>query len=121
MVFYLSTCKLFQTQKFTHPKITIFTFGSKIVLNEFLSKSFLLMKKLMPYLKSGSSNLLTCKVSSKKKKTLNLGPKTHYLDIFRLQFNKNYFKIFDQHHLWAGMLKTYCHICNQRPIIFVKK
>ena len=32
-------------------------------------------KKLMLYLKSTFPNLLTCKVSSKKKKTLNLGPK----------------------------------------------
>ena len=33
----------------------------------------------------------------KNKKNLNLGPKIHYLDIFGLQFNKNYYQIFNQH------------------------
>ena len=39
------------------------------------------------------SNLLTCKVSSKNKKCLNLGPKIPYLGVFGLQFNKNKFLI----------------------------
>ena len=94
----------------------------------------------MSYLKLTSSNLLTCKVSSKNEKTLNLGLKIPYLDIFELQFNKNYYQIVNQHSqicetikfrskgkkinlgpkmlcldLWAGKLKNYCHICNQRP------
>ena len=51
----------------------------------------------MSNLKSASSNLLTCKVSSKNKKILNLGPKIPYLGIFGLQFNKNYYQIFNQH------------------------
>ena len=42
----------------------------------------------MSYLKSVSSNLLTCKVSSKNKKTLNLGPKILLLGIFELEFKK---------------------------------
>ena len=50
----------------------------------------------MLYLKSASSNLFTCKVSSKNKKTLNLGPKIPYLGIFVLQFNKSYYEIFNQ-------------------------
>ena len=33
----------------------------------------------------------------KNKKNLNLGPKIHYLGIFGLQFNKNYYQIFNQH------------------------
>ena len=88
----------------------------------------------MSYLKSASLNFLRCKVSCKNKKTLNLGPK---------QFNKNYYKIFNQlpqiwkHKvssktkktflgpkmlclgLWTGMMKNYCHICNQRPSIYL--
>ena len=48
-------------------------------------------------MKSASSNLLTCKVSSKNKKKINLGPKIPYLGIFGLQFNKNYYQIFNQH------------------------
>ena len=51
----------------------------------------------MTNLKSASSNLLTCKVSSKNKKILNLGPKIPYLGIFGLQFNKNYYQTFNQH------------------------
>ena len=51
----------------------------------------------MSYLKLASSNLLTCNVSSKNKKTLNLGPKIPYLGIFGLQFNKNYYQIFNQY------------------------
>ena len=48
-------------------------------------------------LKSASSNLLACEVSSKKKKYLNLGPKIPYLGIFGLQVNKKYYQIFNQH------------------------
>ena len=33
----------------------------------------------------------------KNKKNLNLGAKIHYLGIFGLQFNKNYYQIFNQH------------------------
>ena len=33
----------------------------------------------------------------KKKKKLNLGPKIPYLGTFGLQFNKNYYQIFNQH------------------------
>ena len=51
----------------------------------------------MSYLKSASSNLLTCNVSSKNKKTLNLGLKIPYLGIFGLQFNKNYYQTFNQY------------------------
>ena len=92
--------------------------------------------------------MLICNVSSKNKKTLNLGPKIPYLGIFRLQFNKNYNQIFNQcspinetikfqskqkkkHKLrtknallglWAGMFKSYCHACNQRlPICLIVK
>ena len=54
-------------------------------------------KKLMSDLKSASSNLLTCKVSSKNNRFLNLGPKIPYLGIFGMQFNKNYYQIFNQH------------------------
>ena len=50
----------------------------------------------MSYLKSVSSNLLTCKVPSKNKKTLNLGPTIPYLGIFGLRFDKKLL-IFNQH------------------------
>ena len=53
------------------PKIKIFKFKSEIVL--------------------------IAKVPSKNKKTLSLGPKIPYLGIFGLQFNKNYYQIFNQH------------------------
>ena len=55
-------------------------------------------KKLMTYLKLASSNFLTCKLSSKNRKTLNLGPKTPYLGIVGLQPNKNYYQIVNLHH-----------------------
>ena len=66
-----------------------------------------------------------------------------YLDISEIQFNKNYYQVFYPHPricetikfhpkrkkktwdqkcsiwvflgIWTGMLKNYCHICNQRP------
>ena len=68
----------------------------------------------MPYWNSTFSNLLTCKISSKNKKTLNLGPK------FLFQH-----ETFNYHppicetikFLWVGMLKIYSHICNQHPSI----
>ena len=87
----------------------------------------------------------------KQKKTSNLGPKIPYLGIFVLQFNKSYYKAFNQNAriceiiefhpkqkkinlrlkilylgIWAGLLKKYFHIWNQRPpvclisIFFVK-
>ena len=73
-----------------------------------------------------------------------MGPKIPYLVTFRFQFNKNYSKIFNQHPgicenikfypkqkkiflipkmlylgLWAGMLKNYCHIWNERAPIYL--
>ena len=42
----------------------------------------------MLHLKSASSNLVTCKVSSKNKKPLNLGAKIPYLGISARQSNK---------------------------------
>ena len=93
----------------------------------------------MSNLKSASSNLLTYNDSSKNKKNLNLGPKLPYSGIFGLQFNKNYYQIFNEHtqfcetikfhpkqkkkknleqkcSIWVfGMLKKYNHISNKRP------
>ena len=51
----------------------------------------------MLHLKSASSNLVTCKVSSKNKKPLNLGAKIPYLGISGLQSNKKIYQIFNQH------------------------
>ena len=51
----------------------------------------------MLYLKSTSSNSLACNVLLKNKKTLNFAPKIPYLGIFGLQFNKNYYQIFNQY------------------------
>ena len=80
----------------------------------------------------------------KWKKTLNLRlkiPYVGYLSIFRWKFSKDQFLIsnlefkklwtFTQNEknklgtkktlfgFWTGMLKNYCHICNQRPPIFL--
>ena len=93
--FYISTLKLFQT-KFC-PKIKILKFGTKIALIGYLGILDWNFKNLMSNLKSASSNLLTCKNSSKNKKFLNLGAKIPYLGIFGPQFNKNYYQIFNQH------------------------
>ena len=51
----------------------------------------------MLHLKSASSNLVTCKVSSKNKKPLNLGAKIPYLGISGLQSNTKIYQIFNQH------------------------
>ena len=59
-----------------------------------------ILQKLLPFLKAVFSNFLNCKVSSKTKKIF-FRPKMLYLP------------------LWAGMLKNYCHICNQRPPIYL--
>ena len=87
--------------------------------------------------------MLTCNVSSKNKKTLNLGPKIPYLGTFGcnliktivkflistlefvklwsfIQNKKNKKKLRTKNALlglWAGMFKNYCHISNQRPPI----
>ena len=45
-------------------------------------------KKLLSYMKSAPSNLSNCKISQKKQKSLNLGPKMPYLGIFWLEFEK---------------------------------
>ena len=80
----------------------------------------------------------------KWKKTLNLRlkiPYVGYLSIFRWKFSKDQFFFFflefkklwtftqnEKNKLgtkktlfgfWTGMLKNYCHICNQRPPIFL--
>ena len=98
----------------------------------------------MLYLKSASSNLLTCKVLFKNKITLKLGPKIPHLGIFGLQFNQKYYQVFNQHpqisatinfhskpkkiNLWtkklylcllAWKLKNNCHVCNQHSPIFL--
>ena len=126
--------KLFRT-KFC-PKTKILKFGTKLFQLDILSWNF---KKLMSNLKSASPNLLTWKVSPKNKKHLNLGTQIPYLGILPLQFNKNYYEIFNQHSricetikfypkrkknkFWtktflfgslAEMLKNYCHISNPR-------
>ena len=75
--FYISTLKFFQT-KFCS-KIKIFKFGTKIVVIEYFELKF---KKLMSNLKSVSSHLLTCKVSSENQKNLNLGAKIPYFSSF---------------------------------------
>ena len=93
MFFYISTLKFLQT-KFC-PKIKILKFGTKIALIWYFGLEFHKMSNLKSV--SSISNLLTCKVSSKKKKKLNLGPKIPYLGTFGLQFNKNYYQIFNQH------------------------
>ena len=46
---------------------------------------------------SGSPNLLTFKVSSKTNTFLHLGPKIPYLGVFGLQFNIQFYQMFNQH------------------------
>ena len=50
------------------------------------------LKKLMSYLKLASSNLLTCEVLSKNKKTLKLEPKRPYLGVFGCNLIKTIIK-----------------------------
>ena len=132
--------QIFLNAKF-QTKIKILKFGTKTALIGYFRLEF---QKLMSSWKSVSSNLLTCKVSSKNKETLDLGPKISYLGIFGLQFIKNYYQIFNQHPricekikfhpkqkkiflgpkmlylgLWTRILENYCHICNQRPPIYL--
>ena len=85
--------QIFLKAKF-QTKIKILKFGTKTALIGYFRLEF---QKLMSYLKSVSSNLLTCKVSSKNQEILDLGPKISYLGIFGLQFVKNYYQIFNQH------------------------
>ena len=59
----------------------------------------------MSNLKSAPSNLLTYNDSSKNKKKLNLGPKIPYSGIFGLQFNKNYYQIFNEHTQFCETIK----------------
>ena len=91
-LFHISTLKFFQTK--VCQKIKFLKFGTKNVLTGYFG---LECHKIMSNLKSGFSNLLTCKVSSKNKKFSNMGPKITYLGIFGLQFNKNYYQTFKQH------------------------
>ena len=106
-------------------------------------------KEIMLHLKSASSNLVTCKVSSKNKKPLNLGAKIPYLGISALQSNKKVSNFQSApSNLWnyklssktkktkqknlglkklylgllAGMLENYCHIYNHHaPICLIAK
>ena len=56
-------------------------------------------RKLMPYLKSASSNLLICKISSKNKKKIKLVTKISILETFKT-FNQTY-ETFNQHpRIW---------------------
>ena len=98
-------------------------------------------KILLSYLKPTPSNLSICKISEKKTKILNLGPKMLDLGIFWARTLKNYCHIWNQHpqsylfakfcektkmpkfgtkytwfgYYWARSLKKYCHIWNQHP------
>ena len=96
----------------------------------------------MSYLKSALWNLSNCKIPTpRQKKCLDLGPKTPYLGTFRLEFEKNYCLVWNQHpqiclstkfreknktkmpkfgtknalfgYFWARIWKSYCRIWNQ--------
>ena len=47
------------------------------------------LKKLLSYLKLAPQNLPNCKISRKKQKCLNLGPKVFNSGIFGLELEKN--------------------------------
>ena len=64
--------------------------------------------KLLSYLKSAPSNVSICKISQKKQKCLNLGPKMPYLGIFDQ-------KCLTWVFLGMNLKKNYCHIWNQHP------
>ena len=94
--------QIFPNKKF-RPKIKLLKFGTKITLIKYFGLEF---QKAISYLKSASSNLLTCKVSFKNK-SFKLGSKILYLGLFGLQFNKNYYQIFDQHCRICGNIKLH--------------
>ena len=139
LLWYFTSSPIFLNRKF-QTKIKILKFGTNIALIgyfrlEFQKSNILFVISFREFVSRQSF--------IQNKKTLNLSPKAPYLGIFGLQFNKNYCKIFKQHsqicenkvssktkkiffgpkmlyfRLWAGMLKNYCHICNQRPPIYL--
>ena len=139
LLWYFTPSPIFLNRKF-QTKIKILKFGTNIALIgyfrlEFQKSNILFVISFREFVSRQSF--------IQNKKTLNLSPKAPYLGIFGLQFNKNYCKIFKQHSqicenkvssktkkiffrpkmlylpLWAGMLKNYCHICNQRPPIYL--
>ena len=69
--------------KFFGPKIFSWVYLGKNTKKEKQQKN-----KLLPHLKSALLKLLDCKVSCKKIKVLNFGPKMLYLAFFRLEFQK---------------------------------
>ena len=69
--------------KFFGPKIFSWVYLGKNTKKEKQQKN-----KLLPHLKSALLKLLDCKVSCKKIKVLNFGPKMPYLAFFRLEFQK---------------------------------
>ena len=65
----------------------ISNFGEKTkFIWDFLGQNF---KKLLSYLKLAPSILPTCKISRKKRKCLNLGPKMNQLGVFGTEFKNN--------------------------------
>ena len=139
LLWYFTSSPIFLNRKF-QTKIKILKFGTNIALIgyfrlEFQKSNILFVISFREFISRQSF--------IQNKKTLNLSPKAPYLGIFGLQFNKNYCKIFKQHSqicenkvssktkkiffrpkmlylpLWAGMLKNYCDICNQRPPIYL--
>ena len=63
-----------------HEIIKMPKFGTKSTLSGYFWARIL--KTLLSYLKSAPSNLSICKISQKKQKCWNLGPKMAYLGIF---------------------------------------
>ena len=148
LLWYFTSSPIFLNRKF-QTKIKILKFGTKIKILKFGTNIALIGYFRLEFQKSNILFVISFREFVirqsfiQNKKTLNLSPKAPYLGIFGLQFNKNYCKIFKQHSqicenkvssktkkiffrpkmlylpLWAGMLKNYCHICNQRPPIYL--
>ena len=74
------------------PKIKILKFGTKIVLIGYLGLEF---QKTNAVFEISILKFVNMQRLIQNQKTLNLGPKIHYLGVFGLQLNKNYHQIFN--------------------------
>ena len=74
------------------PKIKILKFGTKIVLIGYFELEF---QKTNVEFEISILEFINMQSFIQNQKTLNLGPKIHYLGVFGLQLNKNYHQIFN--------------------------
>ena len=83
--------QIFPNTKF-RPKIKIFKFGTKIAVIWHFGLEF---QKTNAVFEISILEFVNMQRFIQNQKTLNLGKKIHYLGIFGVQFNKNYYQIFN--------------------------